>query len=130
MVPPRSPLPSTMSSCSSIVAITGYLESGSNSVEDAPSRPDHVAGVLDHHALQAQAQAQDRELGFAGELQRAEFAFEAADAEAAGNADRVDAARDCTAPSWVSHSSEGTQRILTLVSLAKPPARRASVTDR
>ncbi len=49
-------------------------------------KANHVAGVLDHHALQAQAQAQDRELGFAGELQSAKLAFEATDTEAAGNA--------------------------------------------
>ena len=34
------------------------------------------------------------------------------------------------APSGVSHSSDGTQRIATFVSCANPPAFRASVTDR
>ena len=34
------------------------------------------------------------------------------------------------APSGVSQSSDGTQRICTRLRWAKPPARRASVTDR
>ncbi|MCY1238398.1 hypothetical protein D9M72_511350 [compost metagenome] len=49
----------------------------------------HVPGVFDDHALEAQAQAQDRQLGFAGKLERAQLAFEAADAEPAGHADGV-----------------------------------------
>ena len=36
----------------------------------------------------------------------------------------------CAAPSGVSQSSEGTQRICTRLRWAKPPARSASVTDR
>ena len=39
MVPPRSPAPSTKDFCSSMVAITGSGQSGSNSVEAAFSRP-------------------------------------------------------------------------------------------
>ena len=34
------------------------------------------------------------------------------------------------APDGVSHSSEGIQRMLTFASCAKPPARRASLTER
>ena len=34
------------------------------------------------------------------------------------------------APSWVAHSSEAIQRMLTFASLAKPPARSASTTER
>ena len=51
-----------------------------------------VAGVLDHHALQAEAQAEGRDAVLAGVAQRAELALDAADAEAAGHADRVDVA--------------------------------------
>ena len=39
MVPPRSPAPSTKLFCSSMVAITGSGQSGSNSVDAAFSRP-------------------------------------------------------------------------------------------
>ena len=45
-----------------------------------------VAGVLDHHALQAQAQAERGDAVGAGVGQRAELALEAADAEAARDA--------------------------------------------
>ena len=52
-------------------------------------------------------------------------------AEAAGDADRVDVAElRARRPSGVLQSSEGTQSMSTLASLAKPPARSASVTDR
>ena len=51
-----------------------------------------VACVLDHHALQAQAQAERRDALLARELQRAELALDAADAEAARNDDAVEAA--------------------------------------
>ena len=42
MVPPRSPPPSTMSTCSAIVAMTGSGVCGSNSVEPAWLRPSSV----------------------------------------------------------------------------------------
>src|SRR4029078_3901075 len=51
-----------------------------------------VAGVLDHHALQAQAETQCRHTPGAGPLQRPELALDAANAEAAWDDDRVDAA--------------------------------------
>ena len=49
-----------------------------------------MAGVFDDHGLQAQAQAEGRQLGFTGELQSADLAVDAADAEAAGDHDAVD----------------------------------------
>ena len=42
MVPPRSPSPPTIASCSAIVAMTGCAGSASNSDDDAPSRPSIV----------------------------------------------------------------------------------------
>ena len=67
-----------------------------------------VAGVLDDHALQAEAQAERRDAVLAGEPQRAELALDAAHAEAAGHADAVDVGRAaCAAPSGVSQSSDG-----------------------
>ncbi len=89
-MPPRSPAPSTYCFCSSIVEMTGSCASGSNSVDPAPAMPGDVAGVLDDHALQAQAQPERRDAVGAGVGERAELALEAADAEAAGDADRVD----------------------------------------
>ena len=50
-----------------------------------------VARVLDDHALHAEAQAQRRDAVLAGEAQRTELALDAADAEASGHADRVEA---------------------------------------
>ena len=52
-----------------------------------------VAGVLDHHALQAEAQAEGRDALLAREPQRAELALDAADAEPAGHDDAVDRRR-------------------------------------
>ena len=52
---------------------------------------DDVARVLDHHALQAEAEAERRHAVLAGESQGAELALDAAHAEAARNADAVEA---------------------------------------
>ena len=94
-------------------------------------QPGHGAGVLDHHALQPQAQPQGRDAVGAGVGQRAELALDAADAEAAGHADRVDVLEVLARRRpGSSHSSEATQRRLTLASWAKPPARSASATER
>ncbi len=49
-----------------------------------------AAGVLDHHALQAQAQTQGRDLVRPGVGERTELALDAADPEAARDDDRVD----------------------------------------
>ena len=74
-----------------MVAMTASGVSGSNSAEFAFSRPGDVAGVLDDHALQAQAQPEGRDAVGAGVAERAELALDAAHAEAAGDADAVDA---------------------------------------
>ena len=130
IVPPRSP-PAMISTCSSMVAITGNCVSGSNSLDEAPCEADDVARVLDDHALQAEAQAERRDAVLAGEPQRAELALDAAHAESAGNADAVEAGEVLLArPRASRHSSDGIHSMLTLVSLANPPARSASVTDR
>jgi len=65
---------------------------GSNSLEDASGDAEDVAGVLDHHALQPQAQTQCRHTPDAGPLQRPEHALDSSNTEAAGDDDRVDAA--------------------------------------
>ena len=52
--------------------------------------PDDVARVLDHHALQAEAQAEHRDAVLAREPQCAELALDAAHAESAGHEDAVD----------------------------------------
>ena len=46
MVPPRSPAPSTMCFCSSIVAITGCSASGSNSLEFDPDAAHPVIATM------------------------------------------------------------------------------------
>src|SRR5699024_8711452 len=51
---------------------------------------DDVAGVYDDHALQTQEQPECRNAFGAGVVQRPELALDAADAEAAGHADRVE----------------------------------------
>ena len=60
-----------------------------NSVEWAPARPHDVAGELDHRALHAQADAEERNAALAGVADRLDLAFDAALAEAAGNEDAV-----------------------------------------
>ena len=90
MVPPMSPSPSTMSSCSAMVEMTGWAVAASNSVELASGMLGEVARGLDHDALQAQAEAEQRDLVLAGVLDRADLAVDTAVAEAAGDADRVD----------------------------------------
>src|SRR5699024_3145964 len=54
------------------------------------SDADDVAGVFDDHALQTQAQPECRNALGAGVVQRSELALDAADAEPAGHADRVE----------------------------------------
>ena len=54
-----------------------------------PRQPQEVARGLDHHALQAQAQAKGRNLMLARPPQRSQLAFNASDAETTGDDDRV-----------------------------------------
>ena len=89
-----------------------------------------VAGHLDHHALQPEAQPQRRDLVLSGVAQRAELALDAADAEPARNADPVHVGQGPAAPAGVSQESEAIQRMCTLAWLANPPARSASETLR
>ena len=122
MVPPRSPAPSTKrlllrhGGDHRLGARPGRTRSSAAFVEAG-----HVAGELDHHALQAQAQAERRDLVGAGVVQRAELALDAADAEAAGHADRVDVAE----VPWPRRSGSRSRRRrpsagCTLASWAKP----------
>ena len=52
----------------------------------------HVAGELDHRALQPEAQAEERDLVLAGEAGGGDLALDAAEAEAAGDHDAVEVA--------------------------------------
>ncbi len=90
----------------------------------------HRAGRLDDHGLQAQAQAEQRDLVGAGETDRAELALDATNTEPARDQDGVDSADSGPGTFLVSHSSDGTHEISTFERCAKPPARSASVTDR
>ena len=55
-----------------------------------PREPGLVARVLDDHALQAEAQAEDGDAVLARERQRTELAFDPAHTEPARDADAVD----------------------------------------
>src|SRR5690606_21028775 len=55
-----------------------------------PLDPGLVAGVLDDHALQSEAEAQGGDPLLACEAQRAQLALDTANAESTGNADAVD----------------------------------------
>ena len=84
---PGRPAPATMSSCSAMVEITGWavagVELGGVGVRDAGE----VARGLDDDALQAQAEAEQRDPVLPGVLDRADLADHTAVAEAAGDAD-------------------------------------------
>ena len=73
-----------------MVAITGCGVAGLNSLLSAPSSPARLPGDLDHHALQAEAEPEDRDLVLPGVPDRAELSLDAPDAEAAGDHDAVD----------------------------------------
>ena len=77
--------------CSSSRHTTGCGVAGLNSVLLASSKADHVAGELDRRALQAEADAEERQPGFAGEADRVDLAVDAAFVEAAGHEQAVDA---------------------------------------
>ena len=53
-----------------------------------------MSSDLDHHALQAEAESQDRDLVLAGVADCADLAFNAPDPEAAGDDDSVNLAQD------------------------------------
>ena len=80
-----------MSSWSAIVAMTGWAASLVELQRVGAVQAGQVPGHLDRHALQAEAQAQGRDAVLAGVPGRADLAFDAADAEAAGDDDAVDA---------------------------------------
>ena len=89
MVPPRSP-PAMISTCSSIVAITGNSVSGSNSLDEAPARPTTLREYsMTMHCRPRQRPSTGMPFSRA-KLQRAELALDAAHAESAGHADAVE----------------------------------------
>ncbi len=116
---------------SAIVAMTGCGVAGSNSAELASARPARSRA----HSITMHCRPRHRpSVGMqvlARVAQRADLALDAAHAEPAGDHHAVDAARArARRPRGVAQSSDGTQRMFTRASLAKPPARSASVTDR
>ena len=106
---------SVTSFCSGSRSMTGWREAGSNSLEFASARPQHVAGELDDRALQAQADAQERHALLARVPDRVDLALDAAVPEPAGDQDAVDAGQDRRSTSPATSSSE-----------AHPPDRRPS----
>ena len=76
--------------CHSLIsATTGCSVSGSNSVRIGVGQAGHVARIFDQRHLHAQADAQVRNLVFAGVAGGSDLAFDAALAEAARHQDRV-----------------------------------------
>jgi hypothetical protein len=61
-----------------------------------------------------EAKSEGRNLAFTSPAQRADLAFDAADAEASGNDDAVHVRRAASAPSIVSHTSAATHLTLAL----------------
>ena len=91
---------------------------------------EHVAGELDHHALQAQAQPEARNPVFAGVPQRPWLPSIPRMPKPPGTQIASAPASARAAAAGVTQSSLGTHRISTRRSFAMPPARSASVTDR
>ena len=73
-------------------SITGCGVCGSNSLELRAGEAARVAGELDHRAVQAEAQAEERDLVLACVAGRGDLALDAADAEPAGDDDAVEVA--------------------------------------
>ena len=74
----------------SVIRPTSGSGVGPNSVELASLDADEIARRLDHRHLHAEADAEIRHVALARELRRADLAFGAALAEAAGHQDAVD----------------------------------------
>ena len=89
-MPPMSASPETIATWSAIVAMTGCGVSRIELGRAGAVEAGQVPRGLDHHALQAEAQAERRDAALAGVPQRAELALDAADTEPAGDDDRVD----------------------------------------
>ena len=81
IVPPMS----TTSRCSSMRSITGCGRVRVELARVGAGEAALVAGELDHRALQAEAQAEERDAVLAGEAGRGDLALDAAEAEAAGD---------------------------------------------
>ena len=129
MVPPRSP-PAMISTCSSIVAMTGNCVSGSNSLDEAPARPT----TLREYSMTMHCRPRHRP-STGTPFSRAKRSAPSLPSmprtpNPPGTQMPSRWARCFCAPSGVRHSSDGIHSMLTLVSLANPPARSASVTER
>ena len=121
-----------MSTCSAIVAMTGNSVSGSNSLDEAPSRP----ATLRAYSMTMHCRPRHRPsvgMPFSrAKLQRAELALDAADAEPAGHADAVERRASALRGALGRLALVGRDPAdLHLASrCAKPPASSASVTER
>ena len=73
-------------------SITGWGDAASNSRELAPGQADHVAGVVDHHHVQSEAEAEARDLVLPGVGRGRDLALDAPLAEPAGDHDPVEIA--------------------------------------
>ena len=81
---------SVTSRWSCIRSITGCCVVGSNSVRVGVGEAEHVAGELDRHRLQAEAQPEARQPLLAGVAGGGDLALDAAGAEATGDHDAVE----------------------------------------
>ena len=114
-----------------MVAITGCGAARVELGRVGAVEPGEVPGGLDHHALQAEAQAERRDAARAGVPDRADLALDAAHAEAAGDQHAVHAGeRGGRAGRGLGSRRTGPSGSPPCARWAKPPARSASVTDR
>ena len=110
--------------------MTGALDAGSNSVELAPSMPATL------RAYSMTMHCRPRQMPSVGTCcSRAQRSAPSLPSmprtpKPPGTSTASTPPSALLAPAGVSQSSEGTQRMRTLASLWKPPARRASVTER
>ena len=130
-MPPRSPP-------AMIVDLLGHRRddrvasvSGSNSLDDASSMPATCRAYSITMHCRPRHRPEGRDALLARELQRAELALDAADAEAAGHDDAVESAEGLRRRPRASRTGRtGSSVIVTWVSCANPPALSASVTER
>ncbi len=79
-------------------SMTGYGESASNSVEFACGQPAQCASKLDRRALQAEADAEERDPPLANVADRADHPLDSAGAETAGHEQPVDSVERALRP--------------------------------
>ena len=126
MVPPMS----TTSRCSSMRSMTGCGRARVELPGVGAGEAGHVAGVVDDHDLQAEAQPEAGDVVLPGVAGGRDLALDAPLAEAAGDDDPVEVARGGRRPAGPRPPRPGSSRGRPWRRGRSPPWRRASTTDR